>query len=51
MSAEPHQDPSQKWLIFFFCCFASSVLAIGVWAMFCYDVNKVEAPVAAGGHH
>jgi hypothetical protein len=27
------------------------VLAIGLWACFCYDVDKVEAPAAAGGHH
>jgi hypothetical protein len=51
MSAESHKDPSMKWLTFFFVCFASSVLAIGVWACFCYDVNAPEPTAAAGGHH
>ena len=51
MSEEAHKDPSKTWLTFFFVCFASSVLVIGVWAMCCYDVNKVETVEAAGGHH
>ena len=51
MSEEAHKDPSKTWLTFFFVCFASIVLAIGVWAMCCYDVNKVETVEAAGGHH
>lgn len=51
MSAETHHnDPSKVWLTAFFVAFASSVLAIGVWAAFNYDVNAPEAPVAAGGH-
>lgn len=50
MSSEPHNDPSVKWLTFFFVCFASSVLAIGVYAAFCYKVDAPE-PVAAAGHH
>lgn len=50
MSSETHRDPSQQWLIFFFCCFFSSIFAIGVWAAFNYKVDAPE-PVAAAGHH
>lgn len=50
MSAETHQDPSKVWLTAFFVAFASSVLAIGVWAAFNYDVNAPEPTTAAGGH-
>jgi len=47
--AETHNDPSMKWLIFFFVCFGLSVFAIGVIALFTYKCNAPEAP-ASGGH-
>lgn len=50
MSAEAHKDPAKSWLTFFFVCFASSVLAIGVWACFNYKVDAPEAAVSAGHH-
>jgi len=54
MSDSAHSNTSQQWLIFFFVCFASSVLAIGLWAAFCYDVDKAQLPPgaesSAGGH-
>jgi len=49
MSAPKHKDPSKGWLIFFFVCFTSSVVAIGVYNCFNYKVDAPEAPVA-GGH-
>ncbi len=48
-----HNDSSHSWLIFFFVCFASSVLALGVWACFNYKAPDETVPVAApaaGGH-
>ncbi|MBN8658798.1 MAG: hypothetical protein LCH63_12260 [Candidatus Melainabacteria bacterium] len=51
MSDGHHNDPAKGWLIFFFACFASSVLALGVWACFNYKVDAPEPTVAAGGHH
>jgi hypothetical protein len=36
-------------MVFFFVCFASSVLAIGVWAAFNYKVDAPEPVAAAGG--
>jgi hypothetical protein len=51
MSEQAHNDPSKGWLIFFFVCFSGCVLAIGVWAAFCYDVNKAEPVQVSGGHH
>ena len=50
MSAEKHTDPSQVWLIMFMVAFCCTVLSIGVWAYFNYDVNKADAPAAAGHH-
>lgn len=38
-----HQDTSFKWLMFFFVCFASTVLAIGVWAFFSYNPYTIKA--------
>ncbi|HEY9717687.1 MAG TPA: hypothetical protein V6C69_09475 [Trichormus sp.] len=49
MSAPTHKDPSKGWLIFFFVCFTMSVVAIGVYAKFCYNVDAPEAAVT-GGH-
>jgi len=45
-----HQDPSSKWLIFFFVCFGMTVLAIGVFAAFTYNVNAPEVAPEAGHH-
>ncbi|MDP3509480.1 MAG: hypothetical protein Q8T09_16015 [Candidatus Melainabacteria bacterium] len=50
MSAEKHTDPSQVWMIMFMVAFCCTVLSIGVWAMFNYKVDAVEAPAAAGHH-
>ena len=41
--SEHHQDTSFKWLMFFFVCFASSVLAIGVWAFFSYNPDTIKS--------
>jgi hypothetical protein len=41
--SEHHQDTSFKWLMFFFVCFASSVLAIGVWAATSYNPDTIKA--------
>lgn len=49
MSGETHSDTSKNWLIFFFICFFFTVLGIGLWARFFYDVNAPE-PEAVGGH-
>ena len=49
MSAETHNDPSRRWLTFFFVCFTLTVFAIGVWACFCYKADAPDAP-ASGGH-
>ena len=45
-----HQDPSSKWLIFFFVCFGLTVFAIGVFAAFTYKVDAPEAAPEAGHH-
>lgn len=47
--SEKHNDPSQKWLTFFFVCFGLTVLAIGVFALFTYKVDAPDAAVS-GGH-
>lgn len=50
--SERHYDTSFKWLVFFFVCFASSVLAIGVWAAFSYNPYTIKAvgePHGQGG--
>ena len=51
MSDATHKDTAKSWMVFFFVCFASSVLAIGVWAAFNYKVDAPEPVAAAGGHH
>lgn len=51
MSATPtHKDPSKNWLIFFFICFTCTVVAIGLWAQFCYHVDDVDKPAGGGSH-
>lgn len=51
MSDAPHHDTSRGWLIFFFICFALTVLSIGVFAMFTYNANAPEpTTVQSGGH-
>lgn len=54
--SEHHQDTSFKWLMFFFVCFACSVLALGVWAFFAYNPETIKSAgepedVAAGASH
>jgi|AGTN01.2.fsa_nt_gi hypothetical protein len=54
--SEHHQDTSFKWLMFFFVCFASSVLALGVWAAFQYNPETIKSAgepedVVAGEAH
>lgn len=55
MSGSAHSNTSQQWLIFFFVCFAMSVLAIGVWAAFNNQVGgngylHDSAAPSSGGH-
>ena len=45
-----HQDPSSKWLTFFFVCFGMTVFAIGVFALFTYHVDAPEGAAEAGHH-
>ncbi len=49
MSSTEHSDASHKWLIFFFVCFAL-IMAIGMWAICCYNVNAPEPKPGGGGH-
>lgn len=49
-AAHGHNDPSPRWLVFFFVCFVI-VMAIGLVAIFTYDANAPEqAPASGGGH-
>ncbi len=50
MSQAKHHDSSHGWLIFFFVCFASSVLALGVWAAFNYHADEPAPTSAPAGH-
>jgi hypothetical protein len=44
-----HKDPSFRWLIFFFVCFA--LVMIGIVVFFARDINnESEVKVAPGGH-
>jgi len=50
MTVSEHQDPSNRWLIFFFVCFA--LILIGIVVFFARDVNKEpEVKPASGGAH
>ena len=52
MSATEHNDPSTRWLTFFFVCFAISVFGIGLWALYAgmtHDPNA-EPSEPSGGH-
>jgi len=49
MTASEHQDPSSRWLIFFFVCFA--IVLIGIVVFFARDINKdTETPGSSGTH-
>lgn len=48
-SEQHHTDTSFNWLIFFFVCFAI-IMAIGVWAIFCYNCNAPAPQPGSGGH-
>lgn len=50
MSSEHHSDASHNWLIFFMVCFWL-IMGIGLWAIFCYDVNKQDEKPSGGGGH
>jgi hypothetical protein len=43
-----HKDPSHRWLIFFFICFA--FILIGIVVFFAHDINKETAQPASGAH-
>jgi uncharacterized membrane protein len=50
MTASEHQDPSKRWLIFFFVCFA--LVLIGIVVFFARDINnEPEVKPAAGSAH
>ncbi len=49
MSEGTHSDASKGWLTFFFVCFIL-VMAIGLVAVFTYNVNAPETKPAGGGH-
>lgn len=51
MVESTHNDPSRKWLIFFFVCFTLTVFAIGMWAALMYHVDDNTAPASGGEHH
>jgi uncharacterized membrane protein len=48
MTADKHSDPSSKWLIFFFICFAFVMLGIVIF--FARDINTQQPSAPAGGH-
>lgn len=48
--SENHSDSSHNWLTFFFVCFVI-VQAIGIWAIFSYNVNAPEPKPGGGGGH
>ena len=50
MAEHAHNDPSKKWLIFFFVCFTMTVGAIGLWAAIAYHVDDTNPPAPGGGH-
>lgn len=49
MSESGHDNSANKWLTFFMVCFALT-MAIGIWAIFTYNVNAPEAKPSGGGH-
>lgn len=50
MTASEHQDPSNRWLIFFFVCFV--LVLLGIVVFFARDINKQpEVNPNAGGAH
>lgn len=52
MSTAGHEDSSQKWLTFFFVCFAITVLGIGLYAIYAHNnaPSAEEGKEPAGGH-
>ena len=52
MSNTGHDDPSHKWLTFFFVCFAITVLGIGLFAVYLfYNSPKTEEGKEPSGGH
>ena len=49
MTETGHKDPSQRWLIFFFICFA--LVLIGIVVFFARDINKEPEVKPSGGAH
>lgn len=49
MTEGAHSDSSMSWLKFFFVCFIMT-MAIGLYAIFCYDANAPEKAPSGGGH-
>jgi uncharacterized membrane protein len=46
---EKHVDPSQRWLFFFFICFA--LVMLGIVLFFARDINMQPANAPASGGH
>lgn len=49
MTSEKHVDPSNRWLYFFFICFA--LILLGIVIFFARDINsQPDIAPPAGGH-
>jgi hypothetical protein len=48
MAESEHKDSSRSWLIFFFVCFALTL--IGIVVFFARDINKESQPASTGSH-
>ena len=48
MAETEHKDPSGRWLIFFFVCFA--FILIGIVVFFAHDINKEQVSQPSGAH-
>ena len=44
-----HKDPSSRWLVFFFCCFA--MVMLGIVLLFARDINSEIPANSAPAEH